>query len=165
VAHIHSDDQYDFTASAVVVHDDKALLLFHKKQQMWLNPGGHIELDENIVEALYRELEEETGLTKDDTSLVLPYDDNLSFDRDPETNETQPVPFDIDIHQTTPGGHRHIDLSYIFVSKTAEVKLEEEGATDIKWFTVEEMRALPDMEKKMFSRAKYAMEYVRGVAA
>ena len=54
-----------FTASVFLVTKErpkKVLLLFHKKQQSWLQPGGHIEQFENPVEAAIREVKEETGI-------------------------------------------------------------------------------------------------------
>src|SRR3989344_1630221 len=63
MAHIH--EKIDFTASAFIVHGDKVVLHKHKKLGMWLQPGGHIELHEDPVEAVLREAKEETGLDVD----------------------------------------------------------------------------------------------------
>ncbi len=161
MGHIHSDDQYDFTASAVIVHDDKVLLLFHSKHDLWLNPGGHIELDETPLKALYREAEEETGIAKENLTLYAPYADHMEFERD-ETNLTEPMPFDIDIHVATDGGHQHIDMAYILRSNTDQVILEADKATDIKWFTIPELEELPNLRKTVLSRAKYAIDFVKG---
>lgn len=51
-----------FTASALIIDKGKVLLVYHKKLDVWLYPGGHIEADENPEEALLREVREETGL-------------------------------------------------------------------------------------------------------
>ncbi len=50
--HIH--ELYDFTASAYILHptESKILLLLHKKLGKWLQPGGHIELSEDPLQAL-----------------------------------------------------------------------------------------------------------------
>ncbi|MEC9365812.1 MAG: NUDIX domain-containing protein, partial [Chloroflexota bacterium] len=34
----------------------------HPKIKLWLPPGGHVEADEDPVEAVLREIKEETGL-------------------------------------------------------------------------------------------------------
>ena len=47
----------------------KVLMVIHHKQGMLNFVGGHIEPNENEMEASYRELYEETGITKDDIEL------------------------------------------------------------------------------------------------
>ncbi len=47
----------------------KVLMVIHHKQGMLNFVGGHIEPGENEMEASYRELYEETGITKDDIEL------------------------------------------------------------------------------------------------
>lgn len=131
MGHIHGNDQYDFTVSGVIIHKDKVLMVLHHKLQLWLSPGGHIELNETPLQALYREIEEETGLTKDQLTLITPYTDNLLFTRDEGRNSTEPIPFDIDIHPLGDEGHRHIDFGYILRSDTDEVRLEVEAADRI----------------------------------
>ena len=52
------------TASAIVVTDDRrrVLLHLHKRMNMWLQPGGHIDAGELPWSAALREACEETGL-------------------------------------------------------------------------------------------------------
>lgn len=160
MGHIHSDSEYDYTASATIVHKNKVLLLFHHKLHLWLPPAGHIELNEHPIEALYRETEEETGLTKEHLTLITPFTDNLALERDPDTNLSLPMPFDIDVHTVNEAGHRHIDFSYIFVSDTDIVHKEENGAEQLEWFTLEEICELSPMPKKVYSLAEYALNQV-----
>lgn len=160
MAHIHSNDQFDFTVSAVIIHDNKALMLFHHKLQLWLSPAGHIELDETPIDALYREIEEETGLKKGNLTLVTPHDDNQTFDRD-SVNRGEPLPFDIESHPIGPDGHRHIDLAYILLSDTADIRVEPDAAEALTWVTLEELGQLSPMPKVMYSRASYALKKVQ----
>src|SRR5690348_16350426 len=54
-----------FTASAFVLSPDRRRLLvvYHRKLERWLQPGGHTEPpDTSIVDAAWREVEEETGV-------------------------------------------------------------------------------------------------------
>ena len=51
-----------FTATGFVVHEGATLLHWHSKVKMWLPPGGHVEENEDPVQAVLREVEEETGL-------------------------------------------------------------------------------------------------------
>ena len=41
----------------------KTLIIYHKKFEMWLHPGGHVEQNESPDEAVIREVEEEVGIT------------------------------------------------------------------------------------------------------
>lgn len=50
------------TASGLVLLDNNLLLIFHKKLQRYLQPGGHLENDETLVQAAQREVLEETGI-------------------------------------------------------------------------------------------------------
>ena len=52
----------DFTATAFVVWNNKTLLHRHKKLQMWLPCGGHIEENELPDDAAVREVLEEAGV-------------------------------------------------------------------------------------------------------
>lgn len=51
-----------YTAAGILIHENKVLLVKHKKLQIWLNPGGHIEGDELPHQAAEREFFEETGV-------------------------------------------------------------------------------------------------------
>lgn len=54
------------TASAWVVNParDRVLLIHHRKLNRWLQPGGHVEAeDDSLAAAVLREVVEETGLT------------------------------------------------------------------------------------------------------
>lgn len=161
MGHIHSDSEYDYTASAIIVHDGKVLLLNHHKLNMWLPPAGHIELDETPLEALFRETEEECGLTPDDLTLITPYSDNLRFARDDGKSHTQPMPFDIDVHSIGDSGHRHIDFAYILVSTKDSVTPEVGGSQDLRWHTLDEIRTLTNTPASTYSRAEYALRQAK----
>ena len=50
------------TSTGYVVSGDRTLLLWHAKLGMWLAPGGHIEANEDPLQAALREAWEESGL-------------------------------------------------------------------------------------------------------
>ena len=51
-----------FTATGFVVHENRVLLHWHPKVREWLPPGGHINENEDPVQAVLREIEEEAGV-------------------------------------------------------------------------------------------------------
>jgi ADP-ribose pyrophosphatase YjhB (NUDIX family) len=57
--------RYGISAAALVVRDDRLLLVNHReagRYDFWLPPGGKLEGDESILECARRETLEETGL-------------------------------------------------------------------------------------------------------
>jgi 8-oxo-dGTP pyrophosphatase MutT (NUDIX family) len=95
-----------FTATGFVVDGARTLLHWHQRLQQWMPPGGHIEADEDPVQAVLREIREETGFTTE----VIPLIGLMSFD-DPKQ---LPAPYTI-LVEDIPGPdepHQHIDLIY-----------------------------------------------------
>lgn len=154
--HIH--DLYDFTASALIIHKNRILLLHHKKLDTWLQPGGHIELNEDPEETLWREIKDETGLTKNHLTIIEPLVNR------PRTSDSKqlPLPFDMNVfnygdHPT----HKHIDICYLLISDTDQIKVSSES-NDIKWFTESELDKMQDLlYPNMYNRAKYVLRYVK----
>ncbi len=96
-----------FTATGFVIHDDHVLLHWHRKVKAWLPPGGHVEANEDPVQAVLREIEEETG-TQAEVASTGP-DFELAY-----PTQVMP-PFTImveDIHDPATGYHQHIDMIY-----------------------------------------------------
>jgi 8-oxo-dGTP pyrophosphatase MutT (NUDIX family) len=95
-----------FTATGFVVHGDRTLLHWHRRLQQWMPPGGHIEPDEDPVQAVLREIREETGVSAE----VIPSVPVLPFNA---PGQVQP-PYTI-LVEDIPGPdepHQHIDLIY-----------------------------------------------------
>lgn len=133
--HIH--EKIDFTVDVFIVYDKKVLLIFHKKHNMWLQIGGHIELNEDPDEALFREVKEECGL-----------DIEIIGERQPkfEIKGTKflytPAFMNIhDINET----HKHIGLIYFAKAKSDKFILSEREHNDIRWFSRE------DLDKQEFA--------------
>jgi ADP-ribose pyrophosphatase YjhB (NUDIX family) len=142
MAHIH--EKIDFTASAFIVHDNKVLLVMHKKLGTWLQPGGHIELDEDPNEAVMREAKEETGL---DITLIGPQLQN--FGTKFNARELMPPRF-LNRHNFNET-HEHIDCVYFARSESGDAQSEEDGG-EVRWFTKTELEensfgVLPDVQK------------------
>jgi 8-oxo-dGTP pyrophosphatase MutT (NUDIX family) len=127
MAHIH--EQYDFTIAAVIVHDNKVLLVKHPRYGKWLVPGGHVELSEDPEEALYREVEEETGL---EATLLVPKPDIETAGA-----KVLPLPNYMDVHEAN-APHKHISMVYYMTSESNEAKLSDEHE-EIRWVSREEL--------------------------
>lgn len=108
-----------FTATGFVVYRGSVALHWHPKVKAWLPPGGHIEPNEDPVQAVKREILEETGLEVEvlntGAELRLPYPEEVI------------APYTImveDIHDPVQGFHKHIDMIY-FCRPTGETRLPE----------------------------------------
>ena len=96
-----------FTATGFVVNGDATLLHWHHRVQAWLPPGGHIEPNEDPVQAVLREVKEETGFDVQ----IIPTQPTHQI-----TNLDQVIPprtiLVEDVYDQKVGKHQHIDLVY-----------------------------------------------------
>ncbi len=133
MAHIH--ELIDFVVSAYIVHKDKVLMIYHGILDEWLPIGGHIELDEDSDEALFREIKEESGLSEKQLKFI----DNKPRMTAKGTKFLL-TPQYVDIHDFhAKPGHKHLVLIYFVKSKTQNVKLKEDEHRAIKWFTLRDL--------------------------
>lgn len=118
-----------FTGSALVVSADgsKTLLHHHRKLDRWLQFGGHCDGDENLPRVAQREALEESGIE----GLIL----------------ASPRPFDLDIHEIPARKdeptHFHYDVRYVLIAPENATFVTSEESHELRWFTPEEMLALP----------------------
>lgn len=139
--HIH--EKIDFIVNAYIVHDSKVLLVHHKEFNKWLPVGGHVELDEDPEEAIYREVKEESGLE----IKIIGSKPKINS---PETKFLYPPTF-MNIHNIS-DTHKHIGLIYIATTDSSNVKLQEEESNAIKWFSESE---LDDSQYGLLPSIKY----------
>ena len=112
-----------FTASAWIVdqHKNKVLMTHHKKLNMWLQLGGHIDEEKDLLSAALREAREESGL------------ENFKIISDQI--------FDLDIHDipkiNSHPPHTHYDVRFLFEanSKNEKVVVSEES-NDVAWIEI-----------------------------
>lgn len=78
------------TASGTLIYHNKILLIKHKKIQLWMCPGGHMEPDELPHQAAEREFWEETGIKV----KALHY----GFQPDNALTEFLPIPISTNLH-------------------------------------------------------------------
>lgn len=156
--HIH--DKIDFTASAFIVCGDKVLLRFHEKHKKWLVPGGHIELGDDPVQTVFKEVKEEVGL---DIEIVA--DPVKSFPEDVSADHgiDLQLPIFINRHRITET-HEHLDFIYAAKTNSMEIHPEEGEASDpesFKWVTVEELEKLEDVSPNVKYHAMTALKKVQ----
>jgi 8-oxo-dGTP pyrophosphatase MutT (NUDIX family) len=155
MGHIHSDSEYDFTVTGNIVYRDTFLLIKHKFLPFWLPPGGHIELSETPIEALYKEIFEESGINQRDLTLI-----ETTSSPSGNADGSIPLPYDINIHPIGDTGHQHIDLGYLLVSSTDQVNPGEDESQEWKWFTKSEIVSSDLVTPNVKKRAVFALEYV-----
>ena len=112
----------DLVVAGYIFNKDKVLLIHHRKLDLWLPVGGHIDKDETPNEALFREIKEEVGidveiLNKSDIPAVGNVKQNLA------------APFHVNIHSV--GDHEHCCFFYLCKALNAE-KLKING--ELKYF-------------------------------
>lgn len=105
------------TASAFVVSARGVILHLHKKLNIWVQPGGHIDQGESAPEAALRETAEETGLP---VELAMPAEI-----------------FHVDVHPG-PRGHTHYDVRYIVNAEPVDPRPAPEESQEVYWFSYEE---------------------------
>jgi 8-oxo-dGTP pyrophosphatase MutT (NUDIX family) len=129
--HIH--DRIDFTVAIFVVHQERVLLVHHRKLNKWLPIGGHIELDEDPEAAAVREAREESGLEIE-----------LIGERPPVTEagtRALIAPRYLDIHRISPT-HEHIGMIYFARAASGQLTLAREEHHDIRWVSLEQLSEL-----------------------
>lgn len=126
--HIHK--LIDFVVDIYIVYKDKVLLIHHKELKKWLPIGGHIELDEDPEEALFREVNEECGLEIE----VLGEKPKVQS----KGTKFLYSPVFLDIHDIS-DTHKHVGLYYFAKAKSDNVVLNKKEHNEIRWFKEEEL--------------------------
>jgi len=119
-----------FTVSGFVSHQGRTALHRHRRLGIWLPPGGHIEADEDPVQAVLREVLEECGLAVE----VIPT--GPRFVAEPPGQVAAPVKvgvYDIPRDGVLDEPHQHIDFIY-FTRPLASVPRLPEDGHDWTWF-------------------------------
>ena len=128
MGHIHKE--YDFVITLLVVHAGSVLFARHPRYNKWIPVGGHIELDEDPDQALFREIQEETGLEIEILS------DKPDIKPDAGTKLLF-RPNYMDVHEANPP-HKHIALIYFARTKNAELNKSDEHL-ELKWIERREL--------------------------
>ena len=88
----------DFVVAGYIFHKKKVLLIHHRKLDLWLPVGGHINRDETPDDALRREIKEETNLDIEIFSHnALPLEGNIKANLS--------TPFSVNVHNVMDHDH------------------------------------------------------------
>ena len=127
----------EFTVAVFVVHADRVLLHYHRKLDMWLPPGGHIEPNELPDDAARREVWEETGIQ---ATLIGERGPAL-----PSPPYPRPLvrPAGIQL-EDIPDGHQHIDLVYFAVPRADSAFVADAAVREHRagWYALADLPAL-----------------------
>lgn len=120
----HADATH-ITGSAIIVGERGVVLHRHKRLNMWLQPGGHVEEGETPAEAALREAGEETGLTV----------------RHPTSG---PWLVHLDVHPG-PRGHTHLDVRYVVYGEPTDPAPDAGESQEVAWFGWDEAIEMADV--------------------
>jgi 8-oxo-dGTP pyrophosphatase MutT (NUDIX family) len=115
-------------ASCFVIDNNSILLIFHKKFGKYLQPGGHIEGDEEPYQTAIREVLEETGI-----EIII--DDK--------------IPFNIEVYDTKIG--RQLDYQFVGRPINKDIKKNEESYL-CAWFDIDDLNnidVVDDLKEKI----------------
>lgn len=112
------NEPIELTNMCMLRRSDGRVLVQNRLDPSWGGltfPGGHVEPDESLVDSVIREMREETGLTVRNPRLI----GSKSWMKD--------------------DGSRYLVLLYVASEYEGELRSSEEG--DVRWMTIDEMRA------------------------
>lgn len=114
----------------------KVLLMHHKKLDRWLQPGGHADGDEDVLNVAKRELLEETGIESVKHLKIASHD----F-------------FDLDIHvipeRKGVPEHYHYDLRFAFVSLLPEELNKNDESNNLLWVELDKINQYVGQERSI----------------
>ncbi len=135
------------SVTAHLVHGNKALLVFHKKLQMWLAPGGHVDANETADQAAVREVQEELGIP---VRIVSAQPEPARTD-----TRTLPVPFFCEVHDV--GDHQHWNLAYLALPLSLPENHNAEELEQFRWFSPAELESA-EIHPSVRARSLRALE-------
>lgn len=137
--------QYCSSVYIVDFEKEKTLLMYNKKLNKWLQPGGHIKDDEVPIQTCTREALEETGIIVKIIGEEI-YGDISPFSTARYINKVGDM----------------IDIQYVGIA-TSDLKSNDEN-NEVGWFSVEDMQLMgvdkEIIEKVMYIFKKYSKNFV-----
>ena len=150
-----SDIEKHFAVSGFVMNREKTklLMVYHKKLNTWVIPGGHLEANEYPADGAVREIFEETGI---DATVV----NSSEFDfKGNEKESSVATPYamlsELIPEKDDKPAHIHMDFIFTCVADEEIPKGREAEVADVKWMTWEEVLKTDTFESiKEFARKR-----------
>jgi len=117
----------DLTVAGYIIYKNKVLLIHHRKLDLWLPVGGHIDKNETPDQALVREVKEEIGI---DIEIInqsnIPLEGNIKYNL--------AIPFYTNVHSV--GDHDHYGLFFVCKAKNPDqLKINNVELINFNWFS------------------------------
>jgi 8-oxo-dGTP pyrophosphatase MutT (NUDIX family) len=104
----------------------QVLVVHHKKAELWLFPGGHIEPNESPTQTLNREIEEELGLSP----------------RFPETTIVFMFSVTSGIRNVLRECRTHYDVWFLLPTDPSSVRVDQEEFFESRWADIDDAKEL-----------------------
>ena len=128
------------TGSSWILDQSKqfVLLVHHGTLNRWLQPGGHADGEENVLNVALREAEEETGVQN--------------------FQSLQDKIFDLDIHPIPARAgfseHLHFDIRFLFQADKNEKVIVSDESHDVAWIAIDQLEELTNNNPSVMRMAK-----------
>lgn len=141
----HSRNQLagHLTGSAWIIDEERshALLTYHGKFDCWVQLGGHVEDDADMLSASWREAREESGLVE-----VHPLSASI---------------FDVDVHAIPANpkepAHFHYDIRFLFTADRSLPLVVSSESKDLAWVELDKIAELTAEESVLRMVRKMAV--------
>jgi len=121
------------TVSGFVVHQGRVALHWHRKIGAWLPAGGHIDANEDPVQAVLREIREEFAIEAE----IMPLTPRLDYTAGPR--QINP-PFAVLDCWPEPD-HGHVDMVYLCTALSGYPGVSHDPENPIVWLTPDQLAA------------------------
>lgn len=155
--------QRHFTATAFVIDSsNRTLLMWHKRLERWMPPGGHVDTNELPEETAKRECKEETGL---DVEIIGDAQADV-FGQNRHEGRLLKKPFAMLLEEIpaseTRGESAHQHMDFVFLARplddTQLLHLQQEEGSQLRWFTRADVEALNDTSEIYANVKAYILE-------
>jgi 8-oxo-dGTP pyrophosphatase MutT (NUDIX family) len=127
---------------------------------LWLPPGGHIEPDEDPVQAMFREVTEETGLEVE----IVPGGPAFGYASPPQLAPPAAMAvYDIPRDSKLDEPHQHIDFIYFTRPARPDPVLPDDGM-QWRWFDRDALTREPDLNEDIRELGLAAIDAAQAAA-